>query len=245
MPNAPTWVFLDLDNTLWDFEANAEEALGELFHRHHLHLKSSFGVRDFIELYKTINKEYWKKYESGEIDKHRLRTERFIETFKQMGIPEQEHPENIWEEYLNICPAMTRLMPWAMGFLEFLKPNAQLALITNGFDKTQSVKISNSGILPYTQFMITSESLGIAKPDVRIFNAALQKANSKAQDCIYVGDTLDTDVRGALNAEIPVIWYQTTPSEVPADIRSNPLFLGAYSSLLEISARLTELYKWV
>ena len=46
---AVKWVFLDLDNTLWDFDANAEEAIKELYHRHELHLHCDFHVDQFFK----------------------------------------------------------------------------------------------------------------------------------------------------------------------------------------------------
>lgn len=232
----PDWIFLDLDNTLWDFEANAEEALGELFHRHHLHVKSSFKVHEFIATYKQINAAYWKRYERGEIDKDLLRTGRFTDTFLEMGLPKEEHPENVWQEYLDICPIMTRLLPWALGFLDLIQGHCRMAIITNGFAKTQNLKIHHSGIAPYAAFMLTSEETGMAKPDIGIFNLALAKAQISASQAWYIGDTLDTDVRGALNAQIPVLWLNHEGAAVPEDVESHPCFLGSFGSLVEIGA---------
>jgi putative hydrolase of the HAD superfamily len=238
----PDWIFLDLDNTLWDFEANAEEALGELFHRHHLHVRSSFKVHEFIATYKEINAAYWKRYERGEIDKDSLRTGRFTDTFLEMGLPQEEHPENVWQEYLDICPVMTRLVPWAMGFLEMLKPHSSLAIITNGFAKTQKLKIQHSGIEPFIDFMLTSEETGLAKPDTRIFHLALSKAQIEGSQALYIGDTLDTDVRGSLEAQIPVIWLNHAGTAVPAEVAEHPCFLGSFGSLVEIGAFLSDAF---
>jgi hypothetical protein len=47
---------------------------------------------------------------------------------------------------------------------------------------------------------------------------------------------LDTDVRGALNAEIPVIWLNHDDAEVPIEVESHACFLGSFSSLVEIGA---------
>jgi putative hydrolase of the HAD superfamily len=153
-----------------------------------------------------------------------------------MGLPKEEHPENIWQEYLDICPVMTRLLPWAMGFLDLIQEHCRMAIITNGFAKTQQLKIQHSGIAPYAAFMLTSEETGLAKPDVGIFNLALSKAHISASQAWYIGDTLDTDVRGALNAEIPVIWLNHDDAEVPIEVESHACFLGSFSSLVEIGA---------
>ncbi len=224
-------LLLDLDNTLWDFDANAEEALTELFHRHHLHLRSGFQVHQFVDLYQKVNKQFWKQYENGDIGKDYLRTARFTETFMQMGIPAHEHPENAWEEYLEICPIMTRLVPGALELLQALFPLTEIGLLTNGFDKTQNLKISHSGIDKYIGFMVTSESAGIPKPSKEIFDIALQKGHAKAADTLYCGDTWDTDVAGGVLAGISTVWFNRLNAEIPADLyATSPYFAGSVNN---------------
>ena len=237
-------LMLDLDNTLWDFDGNAEEALVELFHRHQLHVRTAHSVHHFIETYKAINKAYWKRYEAGEIEKDVLRTGRFIDTFRALGIPDDEHPENVWDEYLEICPLMTRMMPGAMAFVKEMKSHFQLVLVTNGFEKTQRIKIKACGLADYIDLMVSSEAAGIAKPDKGIFDIAMQSATEKwgqFDRVFYAGDTWDTDVAGGVNAGIPTCWYNHAAIEVPDDTTSrHPLFLGAFDSLSTLGTALLE-----
>lgn len=242
---APEWVFLDLDNTLWDFDANAEEALGELFHRHHLHIKTSYSVHHFVDLYKTVNAEYWKRYEKGEIAKDYLRTARFTDTFLRMGIPESAHPENIWQEYLEICPVMTRMVTGAHLLLEVCSRYARVALITNGFASTQAIKIRESGIEQYIQFMVTSEDAGIAKPEKGIFDLALKRAGVKAESTVYIGDTFDTDIRGGISAGLPVMWFNPGSAEPHSNLFEHELYLGQFQSLVQVLAYMGEKWAWV
>jgi putative hydrolase of the HAD superfamily len=241
---APDWVFLDLDNTLWDFDGNAEEALEVLFHKHDLHLKSGHSVSNFIGLYKKINATYWRRYEQGEVQKDYLRTARFTDTFLQMGIPESEHPENIWNEYLEICPVMTRMIPDAHLLLEMCSANAQIGLITNGFESTQHIKLKSSEIESKVAFMVTSEASGFAKPDARIFQKALEMAGVLGSQAIYIGDTLDTDVKGGINAGLRTLWLNSTSAVCPKEVKENPLFLGSFQSLLKIMAYMSENWTW-
>lgn len=235
----PKVVFLDLDNTLWDFDGNAEEALAELFHRHHLHIKSNFNVAQFIDLYKEINASWWRRYEKGEVNKDQLRTRRFYDTLIQMGIPESEHPENVWDEYLAICPIMTRLMPGCMSFLESVSAFVPLVLITNGFQETQTTKIQHSGIHKYVSKLLTSEAAGVAKPDKQIFQTAAGLAGIQENEGLYIGDTWHTDVKGGTDAGLPSIWYNHQRLDLPETPLDNPtLYLGSVHSLLELEAAL-------
>jgi putative hydrolase of the HAD superfamily len=237
-------LLLDLDNTLWDFDGNAEEALAELFHRHHLHIRTPHSVHHFIETYKAINISYWKRYEAREIEKDLLRTGRFIDTFRALGIPDDEHPENVWDEYLEICPVMTRMMPGAMTFVKEMKDVFELVLLTNGFEKTQRTKIQACGLSEHIELMISSEAVGIAKPDKAIFDIAVKTATEiygEFDRVFYAGDTWDTDVKGGVNAGIPTFWYNHTVAEAPGDeVASHPLYMGSCESLAELGAALLQ-----
>ena len=184
---AVKWVFLDLDNTLWDFDANAEEAIKELYHRHELHLHCDFHVDQFLSLYKDVNAAYWLRYEKGEVTKEVLRTARFTDTFNAMGVAPALQPANVWQEYLEICPVMTRMMPGALECLAELKKKYRIALLTNGFENTQQTKIAVSGIGEYVDFMMTSEAVGMAKPDSRFLLWRLKKrVLVQRKRCIWV-----------------------------------------------------------
>lgn len=207
-PSSVKWVFLDLDNTLWDFDANANEALKELYRRHSLHLHTDYHVDQFVSLYQDVNAAYWKRYERGEVSKEVLRTARFTDTFDAMGIPPVMQPADVWQEYLDICPIMTLMMPNALDALKKLSQRFKIALLTNGFEATQQTKIACSGIAPFVQFMVTSEALGIAKPSPAFFEKALLQANCTAEEVVYMGDTWDTDVLGGMGAGILTYWYR-------------------------------------
>jgi putative hydrolase of the HAD superfamily len=201
------YILFDLDDTLWDFEGNAEDALAELFHRHHLPARTGRTVESFVDAYRSINREYWKLYEEGKIDKHRLRTERFTQAFRAMGMPDSEHPENAWEEYLEICPLKTRLIPGAIELLEFLYPRFPMVVVTNGFEKVQQLKMECSGLKPYFRGMVSSESVGHPKPAAPIFRHAMQLVGAVAEQTLMIGDNLDTDIQGARDLGLDAIWF--------------------------------------
>jgi putative hydrolase of the HAD superfamily len=201
------WILFDLDDTLWDFEGNAEEALQELFERHGLPERTGKSAAEFIAHYQRINKEYWRMYESGLVDKHLLRTGRFTDAFRAVGLPESEHPENAWEEYLEICPLKTRLMPGAKELLETLHPHYNMAVVTNGFEITQRTKLATSGLSDYFDAVVSSEAIGHPKPSPIIFHHAMELLGAKPEATLMVGDNADTDIQGARAAGLETAWY--------------------------------------
>ncbi len=202
------WVFLDLDNTLWDFDGNAEEALKVLYERHNLEFHTNFKVDQFISLYKDVNHAYWSKYEKGEVDKETLRTKRFTDTFDLMGLPHALQPDNVWQEYLDICPLMTKLMPNALECLEILSSKFKIGILTNGFEETQTIKLRESGIGKYVNFMQSSEAVGVAKPSLDFFQLAFTNVRCLPESCVYIGDNFKTDVIGGISSGMKTYWYQ-------------------------------------
>jgi len=85
----------------------------------------------------------------------------------------------------------------ALPTLKLLKKrNLILGIISNVGQETDSIS-QNLGLQPYLDFEVTSFEVGCDKPHPGIFLAALQKAQAKAEEAIYVGDQYDVDVVGA------------------------------------------------
>ena len=82
----------------------------------------------------------------------------------------------------------------------------QLHLITNGFEKTQHSKLQNSGIGKYFKEVITSEGSNSLKPHKEIFDYAFAKTGAQKDESIMIGDSIDVDIQGAMNAGIDQVY---------------------------------------
>jgi HAD superfamily hydrolase (TIGR01549 family) len=80
-------------------------------------------------------------------------------------------------------------------------------IITNGFNAIQEDKLKATGLDEVIEFMITSESAGTAKPDPAIFQMALDRYQITPEQAVMVGDNWDFDILGAVNANLPAIWF--------------------------------------
>lgn len=200
-------IFFDLDHTLWDFEKNAEETLLELYEVHKIHTFHHGEAMDFVKAYERINSALWLDYEQQKITKDKLRTERFIQAFMEMGVPEEHLPPQIWEDYLMRCPLKTHLIPDSIEVCSYLSNKYPMHLITNGFEQTQKTKIIHSKLDTYFNSLTTSECVGLAKPHPQIYLEALKKANAKPEECLMIGDNLQNDVLGAMENGMEAIWF--------------------------------------
>ena len=115
--------------------------------------------------------------------------------------------KNMSDRFLDLLPTRTILFPHAIEILNYLTTkNYQLHLITNGFEKTQHSKLKYSGLDRYFTEVITSEGSNSLKPNKAIFDYAFQKTGATPQESIMLGDSVDVDIIGAMNAGIDQVF---------------------------------------
>lgn len=201
-------IFFDLDHTLWDFERCSCETLEELFHAHQMHtLADNICADTFVNTFRKINRRLWILYGAGEITQQELRTTRFNLILNELGIVKQDISAKLADDYIQLCPQKPHLLPYAKEVLDYLSNKYILHIITNGFADVQMVKLKSANITSYFSEIITSEKAGCQKPDKRIFDFILQRIKSHPSECIMIGDSLDSDIKGAQNAHIDHIFY--------------------------------------
>jgi len=211
-------IFFDLDHTIWDFDKNAQETLNELYIAHELDELGCGTVEEFINRYTENNHELWRQYHLGNITKETLRSERFNKTFLQLGIDPEKVPNQFEEDYVRITPTKTNLFSGTEKVLNYLQQKYTLHIISNGFKESTLMKMSVCNLNPYFENVIISEDVGANKPDQRIFEFALEKANASKEESIMIGDSLEADVRGALDFGIKAIYFNPLKAEKPEDI---------------------------
>jgi putative hydrolase of the HAD superfamily len=200
-------LFFDLDHTLWDFEANAKATLSSLYETLSLREK---GIDDFEQFYRNYldhNERLWERYRNGFIKQEDLRIKRMRQSLLDFKIADEQLAQAMSVQFLEMLPTRTILFPYAKEILTYLLGKGyELHLITNGFEKTQHQKLKHSGLDSFFTEVITSESSGSLKPNKQIFEYAFQKTNASPQQSIMLGDTLDVDIQGAMNAGIDQVF---------------------------------------
>ncbi len=194
-------LFFDLDHTLWDFDANAKETLIEVYAQFDLEKRGVVPFEDFYELYKIHNQILWDRYHKGFVSAEDLKWKRMYRTLLDFKIGDEAMARQMSEKFLEILPTKKLLFPHTTEVLDYLaNKNYQLNLITNGFEKTQWRKLNNSGLDIYFTHVVTSEGSNSVKPQKEIFEYALNKAGAQLNQSIMLGDNLEADIQGAMNA---------------------------------------------
>ena len=221
-------VFFDLDRTIWDFEKNSIVTLTEIFNDFKL---SEIGVNSvdlFIDKYKYHNNKLWNLYRDNKITKEYLRDSRFYLTLNEFNIEDSILGKLMGKTYIEKSPLKTGLFPYTIEVLDYLFKKYKLHIITNGFVEVQHIKLKSSSLDKFFENIITSEQVGVKKPNKKIFKYALKKANALENQSIMIGDDYLADIVGAQNAGIKSIYFN------PSKNKSNKIGVTEIKSLLDL-----------
>lgn len=194
------YILLDADNTLFDFDK--AEALSLKATLEHLGFEYSEAINS---VYSAINLNLWKLYEKNLVEKETIKTQRFSELFQYLGVTADPWLAN--EVYRKNLETKTFLLPYAEEVCKELSKHFVLAILTNGVATTQRSRFGASSINKYIKHHIISEELGTAKPHREFFDAAFKIIGCTANDALMVGDSLSSDIQGAINAGLDCCWF--------------------------------------
>ena len=168
------------------------------------------GVNDFELFHRNYiahNEKLWERYRNGYIKQEELRVKRMWLTLLEFQIADEELAKELSVRFLDLLPTRTILFPHAKEILQYLSDKGYaLHLVTNGFERTQHNKLLYSGLKPFFAEIITSEGSGSLKPNKEIFQFALSKCGTTPDQCIMIGDNIEVDIIGAMNAGIDQVY---------------------------------------
>lgn len=204
------WVFIDLDDTLWDFSANSDVALQKLYRNFDIISGYYPEYEEFDEAYHLKNSELWDLYHHGHIEQEYLKLERFRWLLVRKGYESDDvdvlsAAMNEW--YLEELSRCRELVDGAIDLLESLSKRYLIGVLSNGFADVQYRKLQTSGLWRYVQRMVVSDEIGVQKPDRRIFDYALSEVGAEADEVIMIGDNPDADIYGAKSAGWRTIYF--------------------------------------
>ncbi len=99
-------------------------------------------------------------------------------------------------------PTAWRLFDDVLPTLQALNERGVQCAVLSNFDSRLFDLLAGFGLSRYFSGVHISARMGVAKPDGRIFEAALQTHGLQAHEAWHVGDSLREDVAGAGNAGI-------------------------------------------
>ena len=109
----------------------------------------------------------------------------------------------------------------------------RLAVISNGITIKQWEKLVRLGVYPFFDDVVTSEAVGVAKPDAEIFNIAMERLGVTAGTSMMVGNKFDVDILGACNAGMQSMLINSTLTDNQKELLEE---MGCTHSVREITS---------
>ena len=199
----------DLDQTLLDFHASEEKALGIVLNMNGLPFSD-----EIYQAFKTYNKALWLELEKGTISRTELFTKRFQDIFARCGgDPSKLDPLEVNDDFIRTMSVNGVLMDGALEFAEKVRngiPGARIYIASNGATVNAKGRIASTGLDRYIDGLFVSEEMGVAKPAAAFFDICLRQIGEPRESCIMVGDSLTSDMLGAKNASLKSVWFMPT-----------------------------------
>lgn len=207
-------ILFDLDGTLLNFEEAERVALSNALAEFRLPCSENIQY-----LYHSINKRLWEQFELGLVSKDDLTVQRFKELLVAMEVHIDAACMNrTYQTALSHCAILEHD---ALEVCGRLAARCRLYVVTNGTAAVQYSRLKESGLEQYFRDIFISEELGAHKPEEAFFEKVFDRihcSEAEKPEVLLVGDTISSDIKGALRAGVAACWY-------------NPLREKNYSSL--------------
>lgn len=149
-------------------------------------------MRDMAE---KTNKSFEQIYDMA-INFYKENKKGDLEVAKLLGLPKQKwyfDEEVLYED--------------AIPCLEQLSKKYKIGVIANQALGTVE-RLQQHGILQFIDLVIASDEEGVAKPDPRIFQIALERSGCKPENAVMIGDRIDNDIVPAKRIGMKTVWIK-------------------------------------
>ena len=190
-------VLLDLDDTIYCYDSCHKIAISHCYQHYTNSIDNKISFIDFNIFYNQKRSDVVKKLSSNGSCRSRLFA--FQAMFEEIKTDNnfqlaQEYDEIYW----NIFIDNMNINKNALLFIQKCrKLNIDICIVTDMIAKIQIRKLQKLGISQYIKYLVTSEEVGVEKPNHKIFQTALNKLDLPSQNVIMIGDNEEKDIKGA------------------------------------------------
>ncbi len=201
-------ITFDGDGTLWDIRnviRTAIERVVEEIRARYPDIQVEAG--EFYDAWDRVS-------ESSEgMSLYDIRKFSIYEVLKNHGILSPGFGNELFNLYLEVRHSKIEIYPDTIPVLRELKKSHRIGLITNG-----NTRFQNHPVAEYLDFAVRASDVGVAKPDPRIFYEAVRLSGTA--EILHVGDSLEEDYFGAINAGFKALWLNRENLPIPEGVRS-------------------------
>ncbi|MGK5510432.1 HAD family hydrolase [Brevibacillus formosus] len=217
-----TTILFDLDDTLFDFSACWEKGMQQTIATHAL--TAELDQEKFLEALRRHGDDLWvdviaKRYDFTQY--RRLRFQRAMADCNRQI--EEEQVDDFQRAYQAACLDAVQPDATVQSTIARLAEEHTLGIVTNGPVDMAFIKLERLGLSAYfpRERVFLSEIIGHHKPDPRIYEHVREKLGVENKQVLFVGDTWEADVAGAMDAGFSAVWIN--PREKKPTSEHQPL----------------------
>lgn len=205
-------VFIDVDNTLLDFNKCAARAVAEIMTAHGIKYRS-----EFFKVFKSINDDLWRRHEKGIITKDELYAIRFNRIFAHLDL--DMDGKEFEAEFRKKLFHLAEPVDGAAEALKYLHSKYKVFVASNAQQEQQVARLGAAGMLEYIDAVYTSERVGFQKPRKEFFDAIIDDCGYEAEEIVLIGDSQTADVRGGNECGLTTVWFNFDQEVLRPDVR--------------------------
>lgn len=200
-------ILFDLDDTLFEWYPFWKAGMMATMRVHHS--TRDFDTETVFSTFDRYSLSLLPGIEQGKLDWPAYRRMRYTETMRHLGKEADKETADdfmalfheLKMDYLKPNPAVVRMV-------KDLAANHRLGIVTNGPADQQYHKVDNLQLSPFfpDETIFVSEEIGFSKPDARIFQRVLDHFSVEPNKALFVGDSWEADVVGAIDAGMDAVW---------------------------------------
>lgn len=205
-------VFIDIDNTLLDFNKCALWSMQKAFNDYGLSFENSM-----FDTFNMINNRLWLRIEKGELTKEELYACRWNMIFALIRIDiDGVEFENVFYSYLT---ESAEPVDGALDLLKYLHGKYLVCAASNASYAQQIKRLNNAGMTEYLDRIFISEQIGFSKPQKEFFERCFEKISPIVPpETVMIGDSLTADIEGGASFGMKTCRYNHNLTNESSDL---------------------------
>lgn len=205
-------VFIDIDNTLLDFNACAKTAIKILFGEYNQEF-----TEEVFEVFLRINGQLWLEIEKGTLTKEELHKIRWKLIFDELGI--SICGEEFEKGFIKTIITCAEPVDGARDVLKYLSSKYPVFAVSNSGHNQQVARLEKADMAQFVQKVFLSETIGFSKPKKEFFDGCFcELSNLSPDEVIIIGDSLSADISGGVAYGLKTCWFNFLGESLPDGI---------------------------
>ena len=217
VPGKYEYLIFDADHTLIDFNRDEEAAFRRTF--------EAFGAActpEDLRRARYLSDTVWDEEGLNDVHSPEVRRtyhEKYVGHLPRLfariqeSFPVAAPPEALAERFLSELNAPSAVLGAALSVFSRLSGRYKTCIATNGLTVMQTARLQ--AFLPYVHALFISQEVGAVKPDRSFFAGMLSRLGASAADCLFIGDSLVSDVAGCATVGMDCLWFNPAHRALP------------------------------